>query len=1018
MGYLQNLTRYFRQSLIDADRLCPEDKALLPVLGSDKQLNPHANYVALDRQVWLSGRIPPDRAEAIWARYRGQGKKPPVEVESLMFPRVDLQRYRGGARDSRKRQVLLPLVVFVRLDRNGQLRPAGKAPWIPREWLSPNESAAELIADVATVDAFLTEHPFEGIASWSELVGYCTHMLCSVTGAEYIAPNDCQPGTSLFELAIHADYEQTEQSLLQVEALPIVGAKENLLKVLDALGEKDELPLLFRRYAGRNSPPLKLNQDLESDTGLARRHVGQMTGEFPLSSKQRNALHHFLSQEDGEILAVNGPPGTGKTTLLRSVVASLWTQAALDEKEPPLIAAASSNNQAVTNILESFAKVDEAGLDERLQGRWLPELDSYGLYCCAGNKANGENPYLYHGPRGEGCMRAWQTRDYFERARSRFLQCAEQWLEGSAAGPGEVRKALHQAMMNRRAEMVSGLALLEDYQAVEHDVMEICGDIDALDAGIETKREQLDGAKADYERLRSRLDELYDLWERRSFRVRLLSLVPGIGASLRREEYRKTARLLNRWNVTLNDHSDAAVEGWFREQIDDCREALGSLTQMLAKLKALAVRYRISREKLGDWVARHRPRTLKSKTLAGQVNEINDRVLRFELFKLATHYWEARWLLELDDFLAGNDSDRKSPEKVKRKLRRFAKLTPCFVSTFFMTPSTFMAGQFRDEVWMDIPLFNEIDLLIVDEAGQALPEVSAASFSLAKRALVVGDTDQIEPVWSVPASVDRANLERYGLLEDERSYDDFWLASGLPASSGNLMRIAQRQCRYHQFPKLQRGLYLTEHRRCYDDIVGYCNALVYQGVLEPLRGDPEKEVPWGILSMVPLEEPSRSYGGSRGNPGEAKRIAQWLSAERENILNYARRTDPRLADKSDDAVLKMSVGIVTPFSKQASLIRTELHRRDIYGLTVGTVHSLQGDERLLVLFSSVYGINDKGTGKFYDRGPNMLNVAVSRARDSFIVFGHPDVFGMENRGAPSGLLRQRLTLDEPRAEVA
>jgi superfamily I DNA and/or RNA helicase len=170
--------------------------------------------------------------------------------------------------------------------------------------------------------------------------------------------------------------------------------------------------------------------------------------------------------------------------------------------------------------------------------------------------------------------------------------------------------------------------------------------------------------------------------------------------------------------------------------------------------------------------------------------------------------------------------------------------------------------------------------------------------------------------------------------------------------------------------------------------------------------------------MVSVEEPSSSYGGSRGNPGEAKRIAQWLRAERENILTYARQMDPKLVDKSDEEVLKTSVGIITPFSKQATLIRTELRRQGIDGLTVGTVHGLQGDERLLVLFSSVYGINDRGLGKFYDRGPNMLNVAISRAKDSFIVFGHAEVFGTESRGTPSGLLRQRLSMDASTAEVA
>jgi len=98
---------------------------------------------------------------------------------------------------------------------------------------------------------------------------------------------------------------------------------------------------------------------------------------------------------------------------------------------------------------------------------------------------------------------------------------------------------------------------------------------------------------------------------------------------------------------------------------------------------------------------------------------------------------------------------------------------------------------------------------------------------------------------------------------------------------------------------------------------------------------------------------------------------------------------------------------ITRYFKQ-SLIDAELKKAGITGLTVGTVHGLQGDERLIVIFSSVYGENDRSVGKFYDNGPNMLNVAVSRAKDAFIVFGHPDVFGATNAGSPSGVLRSKL----------
>lgn len=450
----------------------------------------------------------------------------------VMFPRVDLLLNKGGARDSRKRKVLLPLVVFVQLDRSGRLRPALKSPWIPREWLGPNQSAAAPIADVESVDIFVSENPFEGIESWRELVSYCTHMLCFLTATLYKAPDEHQPGTSLFDLKIHADYVPSEQGLLQIEDLPVVDAKGQMFKVLDELIEKDDLPSLYGSYVSRKPSCLKPSRNFEFDAELASQHIAQMSGEFPLSPKQRNALHHFLKQEDGEILAVNGAPGTGKTALLLSVVANLWTRAPLDEAEPPLIVATSNNNQAVTNILENFAKVDEAGLDERLIGRWLPEIGSYGLYCRAGNKANDKNPYLYHGTRDEGRMQVWQTQEYFGRACHQFLQFVERWRVGSGSDLLTAKKALHQAMVKVRGKILLGIESLKNLRLIEQEVVTACGGVDALRLEIKAKRELESAAKDHYEQTKKRLDEVYALWEGRTIWVRLLSLIPGIGQSL------------------------------------------------------------------------------------------------------------------------------------------------------------------------------------------------------------------------------------------------------------------------------------------------------------------------------------------------------------------------------------------------------------------------------------------------------------------------------------------------------
>jgi hypothetical protein len=60
-----------------------------------------------------------------------------------------------------------------------------------------------------------------------------------------------------------------------------------------------------------------------------------------------------------------------------------------------------------------------------------------------------------------------------------------------------------------------------------------------------------------------------------------------------------------------------------------------------------------------------------------------------------------------------------------------------------------------------------------------------------------------------------------------------------------------------------------------------------------------------------------------------------------------------------------------------------------------------------VIFSPTYGASFNG-GAFFDRTPNMLNVAVSRAKDSFLVIGNLALFDVSKRGCPSGLLAVHL----------
>ena len=101
------------------------------------------------------------------------------------------------------------------------------------------------------------------------------------------------------------------------------------------------------------------------------------------------------------------------------------------------------------------------------------------------------------------------------------------------------------------------------------------------------------------------------------------------------------------------------------------------------------------------------------------------------------------------------------------------------------------------------------------------------------------------------------------------------------------------------------------------------------------------------------------------------------------------------------------VAIISPFKAQAAAIRKigKIHNfknkelnniknvifADIQSeqtIIIGTVHSLQGAEIPIVLFSNVYGEKDQIKTPFIDKQKQIINVGVSRAKQSFYVFAN------------------------------
>lgn len=137
----------------------------------------------------------------------------------------------------------------------------------------------------------------------------------------------------------------------------------------------------------------------------------------------------------------------------------------------------------------------------------------------------------------------------------------------------------------------------------------------------------------------------------------------------------------------------------------------------------------------------------------------------------------------------------------------------------------------------------------------------------------------------------------------------------LGASSGSVMKIAQRASKYRIEKSLARGMFLKEHRRCVKDIISYCNRLAYNGFLEPFTK--EFETNTFILPHMGYAHIEGSHDNTNGNSNiiEAEAIITWINQNRKFLEEYYSNYHERKV--SIDEI----IGIITPFTKQTSVFK-------------------------------------------------------------------------------------------------
>jgi len=856
-------------------------------------------------------------------------------------------------------------------------------PFFVREYLVPNPKGTYSIASIQDVDSGLQKFEFKE-ETWSEFWRKCESFFKLITGKSF------------------EEYNIKQEKHIFVQKGELRGLSENIRKLYTRLEESLPTEGLLQKLIDRKGVN-SIAIPEQSKIVRNKMHVGQMCGEFPLSVSQRESITCFNLLEESNVLAVNGPPGTGKTTFLQSVVANSVVSTVANQQKPELIVACSANNQAITNILDSFVLDSK----DKLTNRWLPEVSSLGLYLSTNDNKKYQTCTSEY---GNGFLNDFESGDVEEKKEFFLKEFAENIK--ACTDIEECKDELLSIVQSKVRQIKEHIDIAEGYESIGQLLKTAnFSHLDDLKENISSTYENIEKYGVEIQQISDVEEQLTRAKEQQPFLQKLFCFLPKFK--------KRRAALFQRilLNVDVNGISDYSNYNALLHLLNEAiisktnslkqlNERLNELLALQSKIEELTSSYhqciREWNKNYGDVLESLQAMTGKEYTGLQALEDMQvkmDVSYRYEAFWYAIHFREAEYLLNLELKQVQDSNDRERGEDTyKEKLQRFAGVTPIYISTFHSVPrfSTFYAKGEGEKAF-----YNLFDLLIVDEAGQVAPEIAIPSFSLAKKAIVVGDIFQIPPVSSVEDKLDVVNLKMNNLLPETALDDIFntYKNYGLLCSLGNIMRMAQQAC----FVKdgEDGGTLLKEHRRCPDKIISYSNKHVYHNKLILTKGNKRKvETELPLKGFMHIDSTSEQIGSSKRNVQDAAIIAKWIDSKRLEL-------EKAFGNKPITEIL----AVVTPYKAQASLIKNELLKIDkkIYQkLISGTVHALQGAEIDIVIFSTVI---TPGNSTSFAGNINMLNVAISRAKSSFLVFGNLNAIDATKKN-PLGYLKQWLQEDE------
>jgi hypothetical protein len=775
----------------------------------------------------------------------------------------------------------------------------------------------------------------------------------------------------------------------------------------------------LRRYLGVECPQNR--RDLLCDTtALAEAVSPALTplgrwpgqGRRPLVLLQQAAVNlAFRETNAGGLLGINGPPGTGKTTLLRDLVAGIVAKraeamVAFDDPEKAFehsgqklkagdgwihlyrlnqslrgfeMVIASSNNKAVENVSAEMPSLAAIATDApelryfKALSDVLHQSETWGAIAAvlgnAQNRSrfkqafwwdddNGLNSYLRAaaGSVHEVEITNPETGNV-ERRKPHIVEVEQ---------PPLTREEALERWENARERFLSALERSRQCQAWLESLRT---DVDRLPALARAEAEataKRDGAIETVRRLKGLRvkgqqaeDETTHQLHSAEQELRAHDLSkPGFWARLfRTRSARKWGELRRAilewqnaeiaWQTTFAQHKQA------KQRIAEAQQKHGIVLADGASLLAL----------------KHEERHQITPWLSPTAQRLRDEVF---ISAMAVHRAfidaAAKPLRHNLGALMNTFAAQTLPDTEKQAL-----LPDLWASLFLVVPLVSTTFASVNRMLGKLPL-ESLGWLFVDEAGQALPQATVGALLRTRRVVIVGDPMQIEPVVELPDTLTNAICRGFGVDPDRYA-----------APSASVQTLADGASTYAsafqtKVGSRSVGVPLLVHRRCSEPMFGISNAIAYSGMMVSAKSQNHS----AIRDVLGFSKWIHVEGG-----GEDK----WCRKEGEEVL--------RLLHQMAQAGAKPDLYIITPFVIVADRLRQAVRESGVLNGCVdeddrhwtneriGTIHTVQGREAEAVIL--VLGAPDPtqtGARGWAGRRPNLLNVAVTRAKEVIYVVGN------------------------------